>query len=87
MIDLTFVHKADSMPTIRDVRIDVGISQAELAARAEVSKGTIIRLEAGKPVSKDTLLQVCRVLEVDASEVTGVNLFNPVQHRRTHRKR
>lgn len=71
------------MPTIRELRVEKELPQPELARLAECSTGTIIRLEAGKPVSKKILLNVCKVLEVNPSEVTGVNLFVPVKRRRS----
>ena len=85
MIDLIFTHEAVPMPTIREVRVERELPQCELARRAGCATGTIVRLEAGKPVSKKVLTAVCNVLEISPSEVTGVNLFVPVKHR-TYRR-
>lgn len=74
------------MPTIRDRRIELELPQLELARRAGCAVGTIIRLEAGEPVSKKTLENVCKVLGVAPSEVSGVNLFVPVKHRKLRRR-
>lgn len=45
-------------------RLDLGLTQAEIALRAGLGKRTIERLEAGKSVQLDTLVRILRVLSM-----------------------
>jgi len=61
--------------TMRDARLRLNLSQAELAVKAIVSYQTVSRAEAGKPVSKASALRICHALGiVDLEEVVGINL-------------
>jgi len=46
------------------VRIDMGMTQAELAREAGIGKRTLERLEAGAPTQTDTLFRVLRVMKL-----------------------
>lgn len=61
------------MPTIKDVRIEQGLTQQELASKANIAYATVSRLERGKHVTKGTLTLICQVLGISPDEVTGVN--------------
>lgn len=50
---------------IKDARKEKGITQAELAEQADVSIDTIIRVEAGKPMSMDTFFRIANVLKAN----------------------
>lgn len=69
------------MPTIRELRVQRELPQPRLAELAGVSTPTIVRMETGKPVSRESLGKVCAVLGIRPGEVTGVNLFVPVRDR------
>ena len=47
---------------VRAIRIDMPLTQAELAQRAGVSLRTVANLEAGRDVKLDSLLSVLRAL-------------------------
>lgn len=64
------------MPTIRELRIGRKWSQQHLADLAGVSSQTISKMERGRPVQRTSILLVAQTLEVDPSEVTGVNIVN-----------
>ncbi|MCD0172535.1 helix-turn-helix transcriptional regulator [Micrococcus luteus] len=49
---------------VRDTRRLAGWSQAQLAERADVSRPTVARLEAGLDVSTGSLAKVLRALEL-----------------------
>lgn len=46
------------------IRLDLNITQGELARRAGVGKRTIERLEAGESVQLTSFIRACRVLEL-----------------------
>lgn len=73
------------MPTIEEVRIERQMSQAELAGRARVGISTVSRMERGKRVSDASLKAVCLALDISPTDVTGINRFIPVVHRRRHK--
>lgn len=66
------------MPTVKELRVSKGWSQQELATRAGVGIHAVGRLEKGDSVYKATLSQICQAIEVDPSEITGVNIVNRV---------
>lgn len=49
---------------LEQLRLSKNISQAEVAAKAGVSRRTISRLEAGETVALDTLIRVLKVYEI-----------------------
>jgi transcriptional regulator with XRE-family HTH domain len=51
---------------LRLARLRQGVSIRELAARAEVSKTSIVRLESGKPCETDTVARVCHAMGLHA---------------------
>ena len=50
---------------IRRARLDINITQNELAQRADISVPTIGRLESGNGSSLETLIKVLTVLELE----------------------
>lgn len=52
------------------------LTQAELAARARLSRQTIMSLEKGIPVKTDSLLAILFVLGLDEQLLTSVSLEN-----------
>lgn len=62
------------MPTIRELRQQKGWTQQELAERATVSMGTVVRVERGDLVHKNTVKRLCEVLGVRVENVSGVNI-------------
>jgi len=57
---------------LRDLRVRAGLTQAELADRARVSRSTVIRLEAGDPnVRPTTLRRLARALRRRPEELIG----------------
>lgn len=69
------------MPTIRELREQLGWTQADLAAESGVSGHTISRIENGAPVNKATLKLVAQALRVQTGEISGVNVVNRVLQR------
>ena len=69
------------MPTVRELREQMGWSQTELAMRAGLSIHTIGAMEQGKPVQKSTLILVAHALMVKSDQITGVNVVNRVLDR------
>lgn len=60
----------DRLPTLREVRRDRGLSQADLARAAGVSTATVSRIEGGsRSPSLNTLTRLCRVLDVRVEDV------------------
>jgi transcriptional regulator with XRE-family HTH domain len=57
---------------LRRVRVQAGLSIRDLAAKAEIDKGTLVKLEKGKTPTYRTLVRVC-----DALGVSVVQLLKP----------
>jgi transcriptional regulator with XRE-family HTH domain len=58
--------------TARAARLRLGLTQAQVAQRAELAVAVYGRVErGGMMLSLPTLLRVCRVLEVDANTLLG----------------
>jgi len=49
---------------IKQIRIDRGITQTELAGQANVSLSTVVRLEAGSSVQMDSFIRIMRALRL-----------------------
>jgi transcriptional regulator with XRE-family HTH domain len=49
---------------IKQIRIDRGITQAELAEQANVSLSTLVRLESGSSVQMDSFIRIMRALRL-----------------------
>ena len=54
---------------IRGVREFYGWSQEELADRAEISRSTLYRIEAGKPCSLDVFMKILDVAAIPAERL------------------
>lgn len=67
------------MPNIRELRVRQDLSQSALAALAGVSKQTIFRAEAGRPIHRVVAQAICQALQVSLDQVEGINLFSAVQ--------
>ena len=70
LLDEVYVHKvvkveiysvADMAAAVRGRRLDLGLSQRELAHRAGVSREWVNQFEAGKPTAQ--LFQILKVLQ------------------------
>jgi transcriptional regulator with XRE-family HTH domain len=60
---------------LSDIRKESGYSPTDLAYKAGVSVGTLSRMEAGKRVSLLMVAKVLKALNVDLSEVKGLNII------------
>jgi len=58
-------------PRLRAVRESRALSQSELAERANVSKGTIVRLEAGNDAHPPTVRKLADALGVPPAQLIG----------------
>ena len=66
----TNVGQMPRLTRLRDLRFRAGLTQADLAERAEVARTTIIRLEQGDPnATPTTLRKLARVLRVKVPEL------------------
>lgn len=54
-------------------RIDMALTQADLAREAGVSKRTVERIESGASAQMSSLLRICRVLDL----IAGLDQFIP----------
>lgn len=55
---------------IRTIRKRRGMPLAELARRADLSRGTLYAAESGQPSRLDTLVRIARELEVSLREIS-----------------
>ncbi|MCK9170922.1 MAG: helix-turn-helix domain-containing protein [Treponema sp.] len=70
---------------IKQIRIDRGITQTELAGQANVSLSTVVRLESGSSVQMDSFIRILRALRllgkfnvlVPEQELHPVELLRP----------
>jgi transcriptional regulator with XRE-family HTH domain len=65
-----------AMARLRALRLNLGLTQAELAARAGVSEFTVVRLETGKdrrphPSTRRKLAEALGVAIADVDELRG----------------
>lgn len=60
--------------TLRQIRENQGLSVEQLAHLANVHLQTVYRIEQGKPVSRVYVARVCRALNVDITQVEGLNI-------------
>jgi transcriptional regulator with XRE-family HTH domain len=56
-------------PKLRAARERRALSQAELAKLAQVSKGTIVRIESGADAHPPTVRKLAEALDVEPSEL------------------
>lgn len=66
------------MPTIKELRLKLGWTQADLARESGVSATTISKIERGGSINKATLKLVLQALRVQTGEVQGVVVKNRV---------
>ena len=57
------------MQTIKELRVSQNLTQFELAVKSNVSIGTIIRVEAGKPANRNTFIHLCEALGISPENV------------------
>lgn len=70
-----------SRPTIRTLRLNKGLSQAQVAQLIETSQPQIARLEAGKhDPTYDTFVKLARALSVEITDI--VTAFGNARNRR-----
>jgi transcriptional regulator with XRE-family HTH domain len=66
----TTVIPVPNLTRLRELRMKQALTQAELADRSGVSRGTIIRLEQGDPnVLPSTLRKLARALKVRPAQL------------------
>lgn len=70
---------------LRRIRVQQGVSIRDVAASAKLSKTTVVRLEAGKPVRPETVLSVCRALTIHVERLASLDgddaLIRTIVHR------
>ena len=71
----TLMTKASDIhvPYLRAWRADKGLTQVELAAKADVARNTVLRAEAGEPVNVRTLAKLARALGITVRELRTVD--------------
>jgi transcriptional regulator with XRE-family HTH domain len=62
-----------AVPYLRGWRADRGMTQEELAQKAQVARGTIIRAENGAPVNVRTLSRLAKALGLNVNELRTVD--------------
>jgi transcriptional regulator with XRE-family HTH domain len=63
------VNQFIGVPSLRDIREDVGFSIRELAARSGVSPSTVVRLEAGQHAQPRTRRALAKALGVGVRDL------------------
>jgi transcriptional regulator with XRE-family HTH domain len=63
----------ETVPYLRGWRADHGMTQEELAQKAQVARGTIIRAESGAPVNVRTLSRLAKALGLTVRELRTVD--------------
>jgi DNA-binding XRE family transcriptional regulator len=58
--------------TIRQARVEKGLSQLQLAYKIGMRPETISDIETGRGTILQTLCAICKVLDLDINEVEGV---------------
>lgn len=61
------------LPYLRAWRADKGLTQEELAAAADVARGTILRAEGGAAVNVRTVAKLARALGISVHELRDTN--------------
>jgi transcriptional regulator with XRE-family HTH domain len=61
------------VPYLRGWRADQGLTQKELAAKADVSHNTVLRAEAGSPVNVRTLAKLAKALGISVHDLRHVD--------------
>lgn len=65
-----------------DYREQKGISQSDLAYEAGLSTPTISKIERGLPVSRKSLVILCRYIGIDIQELEGVEIMKTTRRGR-----
>jgi transcriptional regulator with XRE-family HTH domain len=65
------------LPHLRAWRADQGLTQRELAEKAGVSVGTVLRAEAGGPMRVNNIAKLARALGISVHDLRHVD---PEQH-------
>lgn len=60
---------------LRDIRKARGLSPTQLAANAGLSLGTLSRMEAGKPVSMESVGKILHCLHLPLAAIKGLNII------------
>jgi transcriptional regulator with XRE-family HTH domain len=64
-----------SLPRLKEIRLRRALSQRELSARADVSRVTIVRLEAGgESPFPSTVRKLADALNVEPDELMGLEV-------------
>ena len=66
-----FVRSSERFPQRPAIQVGREITYSELAERARVSKGTIVRLEAGNDAHPPTVRKLAEALGVDPAQLVG----------------
>lgn len=61
------------VPYLREWRADKGLTQEQLAERADVTRGTVMRAESGKAVNVVTLAKLAKALGISVHELRHVD--------------
>ena len=59
---------------LQRLRTQQDLSVRELAKKAGVDKGTVVRIEQGKPYQYETLIKICQALSIHISRLTQSDL-------------
>jgi transcriptional regulator with XRE-family HTH domain len=60
---------------LRDIRKARGLSPTQLAANAGLSLGTLSRMEAGKPISMESVGKILTYLDLPLEAIKGLNII------------
>ncbi len=60
---------------LRDIRKARGLSPTQLAANAGLSLGTLSRMEAGKPISMESVGKILNYLDLPLEAIKGLNII------------
>ena len=63
------------MPTLRDIRLQKGWTQAQLANKSDVSTTTVSNAERGLGIQELTARKLCKALEVEFETVEQLNVL------------
>lgn len=72
---LPCVGRGDPVPALRRLRIERGLTQAQLAERAGLNRNTVLRLEStpGKGADVDTLQKLADALSISIRELLAAD--------------
>ena len=64
--------RAHPLPGLVGCRLAAGLTQADLAARAGISRETLLRLEHGRPATEESVARLAGALMVSIRALTGI---------------